>query len=60
LVKAHPDVPEFQKSLADTHNNLGNLLRALGKYNEALKEYQQARDLRQKLAKPYRPVRVQD
>src|SRR5207245_884306 len=53
LVKAHPDVPDYQKYLALTHNNLGVLLHALGKREEALVEHQQARDLRQKLVKAH-------
>jgi tetratricopeptide (TPR) repeat protein len=51
LVKAHPDVSEYQSNLAHTHNHRGLLLVELGKRAEALKEYQQARDLLRKLVK---------
>jgi tetratricopeptide (TPR) repeat protein len=49
LVKNHPALPEYQNDLARTHNNLGLLLRALGKKEEAAMEYEQARTLQQKL-----------
>jgi tetratricopeptide (TPR) repeat protein len=53
LVKAHPDLHEYQSALARTHNNLGLLLQEQGEWQEALKEYEQARDLRLKLVKAH-------
>jgi tetratricopeptide (TPR) repeat protein/tRNA A-37 threonylcarbamoyl transferase component Bud32 len=56
LVQAYPEVAENQQSLAVTHDNLGVLLRGLGKREEALKEHQQARDLLNELVKAHPQV----
>jgi tetratricopeptide (TPR) repeat protein len=62
LVQADPEALEHQQGLANTHNNRGVLLRALGKREEALKECQQALTLDQKLvqAHPERPEYQQE
>jgi tetratricopeptide (TPR) repeat protein len=51
VVKGHPGLPKFQNDLATTYFNLGNLLSALEEPKEALKQYEQARDLLLKLVK---------
>ena len=53
LVTQFPTVPVYKQYLAATHNNLGALLFNVGNSDEAREariEYDQARDLRQKLA----------
>jgi serine/threonine-protein kinase len=56
MVKAHPDVPEHQQHLANTHQSLGNLLSLQGKGDEALLEYRQARDRQRQLMKAHPEV----
>lgn len=45
LVKARPDVPTYQISLAKTHANIGAFHRRLGNLSEALNRYEEARDI---------------
>jgi serine/threonine-protein kinase len=49
LVKTHPNVAEYLRGLAGTHNNLAIVLSALGQREEAIKEYRQASDVKRKL-----------
>jgi serine/threonine-protein kinase len=53
LVKAHPEVPGYQNSLAVAYNGLGALLYTLGKPHQAAREYRQARHLQRRLVKAY-------
>ena len=46
-------MPAYQRELAATHNNLGVLLRRLGKREEALKEYGNARAIQVELAETH-------
>jgi tetratricopeptide (TPR) repeat protein len=49
LLEADPDDPIRHRELGDTLNALGNLMKALKRYDEADNEYQQAIELRQRL-----------
>jgi tetratricopeptide (TPR) repeat protein len=51
LTSAHPDLPAYQQSLGQAHNNLGVLLKESGKLDEAVKEYEKARRVRTALVK---------
>ena len=50
LVDANPTVTDFQRDLASSHQNLGNLLSLLGKPVEAVTAYEKLQAVRQKLA----------
>jgi tetratricopeptide (TPR) repeat protein len=59
LVTQFPTVPVYKQYLAAIHNNLGTLLFNVGQSDEAREariEYEQARDLRQKLADQFPAV----
>src|SRR5262249_19870728 len=51
-----PAVPGYRRDLAASHNNLGNLLVALGRLPEAEAAYRAALALREKLAADFRAV----
>jgi serine/threonine-protein kinase len=56
VARAHPEVAEYQSSLAHTHNNLGALLDDLGGRGEALQEYQRAGDIFARLGRAHPEV----
>ena len=53
LARKDPTVAEYQNSLANSHNNIGNLYRATGKPSEALAVHQQALKIRKRLARKH-------
>jgi tetratricopeptide (TPR) repeat protein len=50
LARQHPSITEYQRSLAYSHNGIGNLLRDAGKTAEALAAYERARQIWEPLA----------
>jgi Flp pilus assembly protein TadD len=56
LTGEYPDEPEYRSELARSHNDLGILLKDLGKPAEAEAAYGQALALRQKLASDFPAV----
>jgi tetratricopeptide (TPR) repeat protein len=50
LADANPAVTQFQRDLAASHNGIGEVLRDMGKLDEALASWRQALAIQQKLA----------
>jgi hypothetical protein len=48
-VAEYPQVPQYRRELAGTHNNMGNLLQITGRAADAEKAYRQALQLQERL-----------
>jgi serine/threonine protein kinase len=56
LVEEYPAVPEYQNSLAQAHNSLGNQFFEVGKPDAAFDEYRRALDIRKQLVAQFPDV----
>src|SRR5262249_29411566 len=50
LAAGHPEEPDFRDGLAQTHNELGRLMRETNRPAEARKQYEKALEIQEKLA----------